>query len=475
MEARIDLDRGFIVEGTPASATSAAALTILRTDLDGVPRPDAGRWSLFRLKEPSGAVLPADEPEPTPEPEEGESAPPLRTSGDQLRPRLSSPGSIESVMRRWPEVTKIASADVTTDDKGVIKVPYPALTAGAYRLMYETIDPFGARYHVVRDLVVAGQGAVPAVPIALLAERSTVSAGETARFLAGSGLPDQPMLLEVHRGEERVLRRFLQSGKDAPLIELPVKEADRGGFTVSLTLVRDHQWMTQTETIHVPRDDKTLKVEMATFRDLVRPGAKERFRVKVSGSEGAVAAGAAEVLAYMYDRSLDFFVPHQPPSLGSLYPGAPLAAVPAREPLPRADLVALVPGAPGAGLARPARGLAPVLRGLRHRRAGHPRRGPRRRWLRRQRPGRAHVLGPRRQRRTRAPRRRRARPRCRRRSPRRRPRPWSWTGSRARPPAAPRPRRPSSARTSPRRRSSSRSCSPTRAGRWRSSSPCRTR
>jgi hypothetical protein len=33
-----------------------------------------------------------------------------------------------------------------------------------------------------------------------------------------------------------------------------------------------------------------------------------------------VAAGAAEVLAYMYDRSLDFFVPHAPPSLEALYP-----------------------------------------------------------------------------------------------------------------------------------------------------------
>ncbi|HZN96033.1 MAG TPA: MG2 domain-containing protein [Myxococcales bacterium] len=322
VEARIDLDRGFLLEGAARSA-SGPDLSILRTDLDGVPRPGAGRWRLAKLQEPAAAVLPADQPEPEPEPQEGEPAPALRTPGDPLRPRVTGTPPLEATLRGWAEGAKVAEADVSHDDKGLARVAYPALAAGAYRLTYETVDPFGARYTVSRDFVVAGQRAPPAAAIVLLAERSTVPAGETARLLAGSGLRDQPMMLEVHRGEERVLRRFLQSGKDSPLIELPVKEADRGGFTVSLTLLRDHQWMHLAQTIRVPREDKSLKLELATFRDLVRPGAKERFRVKVSGSEGAVAAGAAEVLAYMYDRSLDFFVPHQPPSLGTLYPDRP--------------------------------------------------------------------------------------------------------------------------------------------------------
>ncbi|HVE86757.1 MAG TPA: alpha-2-macroglobulin family protein, partial [Myxococcales bacterium] len=316
VEARVDLDRGFLVGGEGAPAT----ISLLRSDLDGVPRPGPGHWRLSRLQEPAAAALPADEPEPEPEPSEGEPAPAVRTPGDRQKPRLAGPMPLESTLHGWAEGARVAEADVSHDDKGLARVSPPALRAGAYRLTYQTVDPFGAAYSVSRDFLVAGKQSTPAVAAILLAERSTVAVGETARLIAGSGLPSQPMLLEVYRGVERVLRRTVVSGKDAPLVEIPVKEADRGGFTVSLTLLRDYQWMHLTQTIHVPRDDKELKVELATFRDLVRPGARERFRVKISGREGAVAAGAAEVLAYMYDRSLDFFVPHHPPSLDNLYP-----------------------------------------------------------------------------------------------------------------------------------------------------------
>ena len=41
--------------------------------------------------------------------------------------------------------------------------------------------------------------------------------------------------------------------------------------------------------------------------------------VKTPGGKPA-EKGAAELLAYMYDRSLDLFAPHRPPRLAGLYP-----------------------------------------------------------------------------------------------------------------------------------------------------------
>ena len=65
----------------------------------------------------------------------------------------------------------------------------------------------------------------------------------------------------------------------------------------------------------MPWDDRELKVEVASFRDKLRPGAKETFKVTVRGPPSAKPeAAAAELLAYMYDRSLDLFAPHSPPS-----------------------------------------------------------------------------------------------------------------------------------------------------------------
>ena len=52
--------------------------------------------------------------------------------------------------------------------------------------------------------------------------------------------------------------------------------------------------------------------------DELRPGGRETWQVKVEGT--TAEAGAAELLAYMYDRSLDVFAPHNPPSTRDLLP-----------------------------------------------------------------------------------------------------------------------------------------------------------
>ena len=65
----------------------------------------------------------------------------------------------------------------------------------------------------------------------------------------------------------------------------------------------------------MPWDDRELKVSFATFRDRLRPGQTETWRVTVKGATPEhPLKETAELLAYMYDRSLDSFVPHRPTS-----------------------------------------------------------------------------------------------------------------------------------------------------------------
>ncbi|MBM3306490.1 MAG: hypothetical protein FJY79_11215, partial [Candidatus Aminicenantes bacterium] len=67
--------------------------------------------------------------------------------------------------------------------------------------------------------------------------------------------------------------------------------------------------------------NKELDISFTSFRDKLAPGGRETWRVTVKTPVGRPAAqGAAELLAYMYDRSLDLFAPHRPPRLGGLYP-----------------------------------------------------------------------------------------------------------------------------------------------------------
>jgi uncharacterized protein YfaS (alpha-2-macroglobulin family) len=316
IEASLSPDAGFFREGVPG------ALSAFRLDLNGVPRPGKGSWRLVALQQPGHALLPADLPLQSSNSEsQGRNAGDrYRTQGDAQRPRWDTNYNFAAVLHDWPDGAQRARGDLTHDENGFAKIALPALPPGAYRVRYQTTDDFGSTCQASREFLVAGQNASLALPAVLIAENQSERVGGKARFLALSGLAQQPYLLEFWRGNLIVERRKLLSGKDAALVEIPITEEDRGGLIARITVLRDHQLMSFDARVWVPFDNKELKVEFSTFRDKLRPGASETWKVTVKGPTGAnLEAGAAELLAYMYDRSLDIFAQHNPPSPFSLY------------------------------------------------------------------------------------------------------------------------------------------------------------
>jgi uncharacterized protein YfaS (alpha-2-macroglobulin family) len=325
VEARIEKSTSFFLEGKTGS------VSIVRTDLDGAPRAGKGVWRLIRLVPPEKTLLPADLPSRNLQngafraekdaDEPGRRERDFRTPGDLLRPRWETAFSAEEWMRDWPEGPEQARGAAEHDAKGEARLDFGRLAAGAYRLFYETADEFGGKFTLPQDLlVVSPKGSLP-FPALLLAETSSVTVGGTARLLVTSGLPGERLFLDVVREGRLAERRILTAGRDPSLLEIPVKESDRGGLAVTLTAVRDHQFLQQTASVFVPWDDRELKVAFATFRDRLRPGARETWRVTVTGaSPEHPLAESAELLAYMYDRSLDLFAPHHPASPLALYP-----------------------------------------------------------------------------------------------------------------------------------------------------------
>jgi uncharacterized protein YfaS (alpha-2-macroglobulin family) len=310
VEARLDAGVGFLRDG------KAATVKAMRTNLGGAPRAGRGTWRLHALIQPGQPLLPAEQP---PRPRSDGAT--VEAPGDKLRPRWDTGMTRQEILRAWAEGPQRAAGTLVHDAKGEAAIALPALAPGAYRLSYETTDDFGAPYRTATELVVAGGKTTLAVPAALIAETPTVTVGGTARLFVTSGFAGQPILLETWRAGKRTAERVLNAGRDGAVIELPVRDDDRGGFTVTMLALRDHQLMTDTARIFVPWDDRELKVSIASFRDKLRPGAKETFKVTVRGPPSAKPeAAAAELLAYMYDRSLDLFAPHNPPSPMSLWP-----------------------------------------------------------------------------------------------------------------------------------------------------------
>ena len=311
VEARIISDLGFLTGG------ESAQVRVLRTDLDGVPRAGDGRWRLVELDQPEETLTPADQPRLLPD-NDGDV---YRTEGDLLRPRWDPGYDPDAILASWPEGRQVAVGEVSHSEDGSAEVKLPGLAPGAYRLVYRTEDDFGAEFSTSQDLVVVGTRRTPlALPALLAFDRTSVGVGETARLVVFTGLKAQEMVLEVFRDGRRIERRAISAGRSR-VVDFPISAEDRGGFGVALTLVRDHQLIRRTARVFVPWDDRRLDLEFSSFRDTMRPGTKESFTVTVRGhGDEPVDAAAAELLAYMYDRSLDIYGPHSPPSPLYLYP-----------------------------------------------------------------------------------------------------------------------------------------------------------
>jgi hypothetical protein len=98
---------------------------------------------------------------------------------------------------------------------------------------------------------------------------------------------------------------------------LAIQEADRGGLIAHYLTVWHNRLFTTDVPIEVPWKEKRLSIQVESFRDKLQPGVQETWTLKISGPDGQKVS--AELLASMYDASLDAFKPHQWPSL-DLYP-----------------------------------------------------------------------------------------------------------------------------------------------------------
>ncbi len=132
--------------------------------------------------------------------------------------------------------------------------------------------------------------------------------GDTITALVGSAVEGVHMLYEVEHKGALVHKEWLTINNEQKAISIPVKETYRGNFTAHCTFVKENRNYQHDIVITVPYTNKKLDIEFSTFRDKLSPGQKETWSMKVNGAQGEKVV--AELLAGMYDASLDAFVSH---------------------------------------------------------------------------------------------------------------------------------------------------------------------
>ena len=139
------------------------------------------------------------------------------------------------------------------------------------------------------------------IPIKIKAEPD-----ENAAFLIGSEAKNVTIIYEIEHKGKIIEKQWLTLNQNQQLIEIPVKEEYRGNFAVHFTFIKDNRYYKHNATVAVPYTNKKLDITFETFRNKLYPGQKEEWKIKIKGQKGDELA--AEMLATLYDVSLDKFV-----------------------------------------------------------------------------------------------------------------------------------------------------------------------
>ncbi|HEU4716230.1 MAG TPA: alpha-2-macroglobulin family protein, partial [Bacteroidia bacterium] len=132
--------------------------------------------------------------------------------------------------------------------------------------------------------------------------------GDKAVFLVGTSGKNVKVLYETEIQGKIASRQWLTLNEEQKYIEIPVEEKHRGNFAVHFAMVYHNQAYTSDAGVSVPWESKQLDFEYETFRNKLIPGQKEEWKIKIKGPKGDKVA--AEMVAAMYDASLDQFRSH---------------------------------------------------------------------------------------------------------------------------------------------------------------------
>ncbi|WP_291115412.1 alpha-2-macroglobulin family protein [Empedobacter sp. UBA7248] len=140
--------------------------------------------------------------------------------------------------------------------------------------------------------------------LAVSLNQSTFQPKDIAKIDFKSGSKNTFVYYEVEANQTIIEKGFLDLSKKS-VVEIPIKEEYRGGIYVNYAMTKFNDVQTGSLHLTVPFTNKQLKVTAEVLRDKLTPGAKEKWQLKIEGPNKDKVS--AEVLASMYDASLDQF------------------------------------------------------------------------------------------------------------------------------------------------------------------------
>ncbi len=292
--------------------TKGVEFELKREDLNGKPTAGEVIYTLYSLRQPLVTLAPAEQ-----ELYYGEMKPlggKFSTDGDFKRSRWQGKYDSEFILKTWKIAKVIDTATINIGKQGSIQKKFVNLATGAYRLVVKTKDKFETNVENEHNFLIVGNKAKLNLPFVFRASKTSGHVGEQLQFYAHSGYPGQQMVFQLYQGNKLLDQQLLMANKSNSFIKYRIKKEHLGGLSARLYTVHDHTFMQKSLHIDVPFIKQELDIDLARIRKKLFSGSKVQWDLKIKGhnrkGKRVKLKERAEVLVYMYDKSLDVFTSH---------------------------------------------------------------------------------------------------------------------------------------------------------------------
>ncbi|MEO9571317.1 MAG: MG2 domain-containing protein [Polaribacter sp.] len=139
-------------------------------------------------------------------------------------------------------------------------------------------------------------------------DKSFYQVGDDVEVSIGSASKNITVVIQVEKNHKIIQTYLVKINNSTKTIKIPVKKDDIGGFAIKYHFVNYNYFESGSMLINVPEKEHSIDIETNIFRDKLQPGQDETWSFTIKNDKKN--AVTAEVLASMYDASLDEFKAH---------------------------------------------------------------------------------------------------------------------------------------------------------------------
>lgn len=233
---------------------------------------------------------------------------------------LKNKGSLDVQWKELKNDVLVKSGSVQHDTHGKAQIILDSLSQGAYRFIQKAIDDWGQEVQSEKVFIVVNDRGED-IPFYMneitIFDKNEYVTGEKAKVLFGSSEASTRYVVEFYAGEYFLRNDVIDTNRKIQMMEVPLMKEMKGVLIFRWFGVKDFRMFIGEANVFVGWPEKKLSIVLPLSSKILVPGQEATWNVKVYNDQGQEQM--AEILALMYDRSLEYYKKQSEYWINSLY------------------------------------------------------------------------------------------------------------------------------------------------------------